>query len=114
MAIESANGNSLAFDYATTVVGRSTLVHADCFEWLSRVPENSLHAVVTDPPYGVKEYEFDQLEKRANVPTGASGGFRRPSTGIRVRHCRDLRRWTRESATDCGDFLSGDKATSVL
>jgi len=30
------------------------------------VAENTFHAIVTDPPYGVKEYEFDQLEKRAN------------------------------------------------
>jgi site-specific DNA-methyltransferase (adenine-specific) len=25
-----------------------------------------LHAIVTDPPYGVKEYDFDQLEKKDN------------------------------------------------
>jgi site-specific DNA-methyltransferase (adenine-specific) len=55
----------LGFEYASTVVGRSKLIHADCFEWFSRLPENSLHAIVTDPPYGVKEYDFDQLEKRA-------------------------------------------------
>lgn len=50
-------------------------MHADCFEWLSRVPENSIHAVVTDPPYGVKEYDFDQLLKRAN---GNGGIWRIP------------------------------------
>lgn len=65
----------LAFDYATADVGQSLLVHADCLDWLGRVPENSLHAVVTDPPYGIKEYEIDQLEKRA---AGSGGVWRIP------------------------------------
>ena len=56
-------------------IGRATLVHADCFEWLARLPANTLHAVVTDPPYGVKEYDADQLEKRAN---GKGGIWRIP------------------------------------
>ena len=65
----------LAFDYEAKRIGRSLLVHADCMEWLGRVPENTLHAIVTDPPYGVKEYDFDQLEKRAN---GNGGVWRIP------------------------------------
>ncbi|WP_335073935.1 hypothetical protein [Nostoc sp.] len=56
-------------------MGKSVILHADCFEWLSRIPENSIHAVVTDPPYGVKEYDFDQLLKRAN---GNGGIWRIP------------------------------------
>jgi len=63
----------------------SRVLHADCFEWLSRVPENSIHAIVTDPPYGVKEYEFDQIEKRANgnggiwrIPPSFDGSTRSP------------------------------------
>jgi site-specific DNA-methyltransferase (adenine-specific) len=40
------------------------LIHADCLDWLVTIPENTLHAVVTDPPYGLKEYEPEQLEKR--------------------------------------------------
>ena len=66
---------SLAFDYPTERIGQSRILHADCFEWLSRVPENTLHAIVTDPPYGVKEYDADQLEKRAN---GKGGIWRIP------------------------------------
>lgn len=50
-------------------------VHADCFEWLERLPENSLHAIVTDPPYGIKEYDSNQLEKREN---GNGGTWRMP------------------------------------
>ena len=65
----------LAFDYSAAMIGRSMIVHADCFEWLDRLPENSIHAVVTDPPYGVKEYEESQLEKRSN---GNGGVWRIP------------------------------------
>jgi site-specific DNA-methyltransferase (adenine-specific) len=65
----------LAFDYAAQRFGRSLLLHADCLEWLSRVPEHSLHAVVTDPPYGIKEYDLDQLAKRA---AGVGGIWRIP------------------------------------
>jgi site-specific DNA-methyltransferase (adenine-specific) len=62
-------------DYPTTCVGRSLVIHADCFEWLLRLPEQSIHAIVTDPPYGVKEYEHDQIEKRTN---GKGGIWRIP------------------------------------
>ncbi|MEH1935079.1 MAG: DNA methyltransferase [Nostoc sp.] len=67
--------NQWAFEYQVENIGKSVILHADCFEWLSRVPENSIHAVVTDPPYGVKEYDFDQLLKRAN---GNGGIWRIP------------------------------------
>jgi site-specific DNA-methyltransferase (adenine-specific) len=63
------------FDYRTHAVGRSQLIHTDCLDWLSRMPDNSIHAVVTDPPYGVKEYEFDQIEKR---DIGVGGIWRIP------------------------------------
>lgn len=55
--------------------GDSITIHADCLEWLGSVAENSLHAIITDPPYGVKEYHFDQIEKRAN---GNGGIWRIP------------------------------------
>jgi site-specific DNA-methyltransferase (adenine-specific) len=67
--------NPLAFDYDCERAGQSLIIRADCFEWLSRVAENSIHAVVTDPPYGVKEYDLDQLHKRA---TGNGGIWRIP------------------------------------
>lgn len=75
----------LALDYDSAVIGMSRIIHADCFEWLSRLSENSLHAVVTDPPYGVKEYERDQIEKRGNgnggvwrIPPSFDGHVRAP------------------------------------
>ena len=67
--------SQLKLDYKSEMIGRSCLVQADCFEWLARIPENSLHAVVTDPPYGIKEYEPDQLDKRDR---GSGGIWRIP------------------------------------
>jgi len=65
----------LALDYPSHAIGQSRIVLADCFQWLQRIPENSLHAIVTDPPYGVKEYAPDQIEKREN---GKGGIWRIP------------------------------------
>lgn len=65
----------LAFDYTATRVGRSLLVHADAFEWLARLPDESLDGAVFDPPYGVEEYEVDQLEK---MLSGGAGIWRLP------------------------------------
>lgn len=65
----------LTFDYPSEQIGSSVVVQADCFEWLKQVPENSIHAVVTDPPYGVKEYDLEQIAKRNN---GNGGIWRIP------------------------------------
>ena len=32
------------------------LYHIDAFDWLASAPPASIHAVVTDPPYGAVEY----------------------------------------------------------
>jgi site-specific DNA-methyltransferase (adenine-specific) len=71
------NGKSspMTVDYDAAHIGESWIVHADCLEWLSRIPDNSVHAIVTDPPYGVKEYDLDQLEKRS---AGSGGIWRIP------------------------------------
>jgi site-specific DNA-methyltransferase (adenine-specific) len=74
-----------AFQYRHTSIGHSMIVHADCLELMGMIPENSIHGIVTDPPYGVKEYEFDQLTKRANgnggiwrIPPSFDGSTRAP------------------------------------
>lgn len=41
-----------------------TIINADCFEWMKLREENSITAIVTDPPYGVKEYTDDELKKQ--------------------------------------------------
>lgn len=76
---------NFALDYSHEFIGSSLILHADCFEWMGRIPADSIHGIVTDPPYGVKEYEFDQLEKRANgnggiwrIPPSFDGSVRQP------------------------------------
>jgi site-specific DNA-methyltransferase (adenine-specific) len=90
-------------EYRSRRVGGSLLLHADCFEWMGRIPECSLHAIVTDPPYGVKEYDFDQLEKRTNgkggiwrIPPSFDGHDRAPLprfTALNNRERQSLRRF---------------------
>jgi site-specific DNA-methyltransferase (adenine-specific) len=47
------------------------LIHADCFSWLDSQEPNTVHAIVTDPPYGLKEYT--SVEK-AKLRNGNKGG----------------------------------------
>jgi len=61
--------------FRSCTFGRTTLLEADCFEWLRQQPENSIHAVVTDPPYGLVEYAPAQQEKLRN---GKGGIWRIP------------------------------------
>jgi len=55
--------------------GQAILYHADCFDWLADWPERSIHAVVTDPPYGVVEYSEREVEK---LRSGRGGVWRIP------------------------------------
>lgn len=55
--------------------GKATLYHANCFEWLREQADNSIHAVVTDPPYGLHEYTPEQQTKLRN---GKGGVWRIP------------------------------------
>jgi site-specific DNA-methyltransferase (adenine-specific) len=55
--------------------GKATLYHADCFDWLGAQDEASIHAVVTDPPYGLTEYSEKELKKLRN---GKGGVWRIP------------------------------------
>lgn len=52
-----------------------TLINADCFSWLAEREENSITAIVTDPPYGVKEYTEIEIEKQR---AGKGGIWRIP------------------------------------
>jgi site-specific DNA-methyltransferase (adenine-specific) len=56
-------------------VGNSILFHADCFDWLKDQKASSIHAVVTDPPYGLYEYSPEQQMK---LRSGKGGVWRIP------------------------------------
>lgn len=69
----------------------------DCFDWLRCQREASIHAVVTDPPFGLVEYEGDQLRKRETgkggiwrIPPELDGVQRKPLPRFTVLKQRDL------------------------
>lgn len=57
------------------IFNNARLFHDDCLEWLERQPDQSIHAVVTDPPYGLHEYSHEQQMKLRN---GKGGVWRIP------------------------------------
>ena len=84
---------------------KSVLYHDDCFTWIDRQPACSIHAVVTDPPYGLHEYTEEQQTKlRAGkggvwrIPPSFDGNTRSP-----------LPRFTtldKQQLAEIGDFFS--------
>ena len=63
--------------YRPDISGKASyeLVHGDCIQWMKRRAESSIHAIVTDPPYGLKEYSTDQ---QAKLRGGKGGMWRMP------------------------------------
>ncbi len=47
----------------------------DCRVWMENQPPKSIHAIVTDPPYGLKEYTVKEKEK---LRSGRGGVWRIP------------------------------------
>ncbi len=84
--------------------GAAELYEADCFEWLAARSENSIHAVVTDPPYGLIEYT---PKEQAKLRQGRGGVWRIPPSFD--GHLRSpIPRFTTLSAEDLlrlGDFF---------
>jgi DNA modification methylase len=77
--------------------GNATLIQDDCFHWLRDQAPNSIHAVVTDPPYGLVEYSYDQQKKlRAGhggiwrIPPAFDGAKRSPLPRFTVLKSSDM------------------------
>ncbi len=77
--------------------GRARLVLADCNAWLAGQPANSIHAVVTDPPYGLVEYsDAEQAKLRQGrggvwrIPPSFDGAKRAPLPRFTVLTSGDL------------------------
>ena len=51
------------------------IVRGDALAWLRARPANTIHAIVTDPPYGLKEYS--EVEK-GKLRKGRGGVWRIP------------------------------------
>lgn len=56
-------------------IGQARLHNSDCFDWLAAQPQKSIHAIVTDPPYGLVEYTAKETEK---LRSGKGGVWRIP------------------------------------
>src|SRR5208283_5093218 len=54
---------------------RYSLYLTDCITWMDSRPANSVQAIVTDPPYGLKEYSHAEKEK---LRKGRGGVWRIP------------------------------------
>ncbi len=59
--------------------------NVNAFEWMKKQPLNSIHAIVTDPPYGLLEYTERELNKMKRgrggvwrLPPAFDGAKRRP------------------------------------
>jgi len=70
---------------------------ADAFMWLEQRAANSAHAIVTDPPYGVKEYTEGEKAKLRNgrggvwrIPPSFDGAKRTPVPRFTVLDGADL------------------------
>lgn len=90
--IDSAANRPASFHYRS-----STLIHENCFEWLQRREPDSIHAVVTDPPYGLYEYSTEQQVKLRNgkggvwrIPPSFDGAKRSPLPRFTVLTTGDL------------------------
>jgi site-specific DNA-methyltransferase (adenine-specific) len=64
-----------AVQFLSFIAGKAQLVPADCFDWLEQRDPCSIHAVVTDPPYGLIEYTEKEQQK---LRKGRGGVWRIP------------------------------------
>ncbi len=76
--------------------GRVTSIYADALQWIEGVPENSLHAIVTDPPYGFVEY---QEKDHSKLKAGRGGVWRLPPSWDGARR-QPLPRFTVLTSSD--------------
>jgi site-specific DNA-methyltransferase (adenine-specific) len=104
-ALNGHQGNGKAREASTEYavrptfsVGKATIVNDDCLDWLRGREEQSVHAVVTDPPYGLFEYSDEQQEKLRigkggvwRIPPAFDGVRRSPLPRFTVLSFQDLR-----------------------
>lgn len=77
--------NTTNDEFQSYALSKATLIQGDCFAWLRGQASNSVHAVVTDPPYGLLEYthiEQSKLQRRRGgvwrIPPSFDGHQRSP------------------------------------
>lgn len=98
----SSRSSNLVLQYQGVQIGDSYLVRADCIEWLNQLPPNSLHAIVTDPPYGLIEFTPKEQEKLRKgkggiwrIPPKIGGSLRSPLPRFTVLTSTELEQLAR-------------------
>lgn len=92
------------------------LYREDCLKWLDEQPEHSFEAIITDPPYGLKEYS---AEAQARLRDGNHGGIWRIPPALDGHVRSPLPRFTVLNAQDLEElytffYLWGTKALRVV
>jgi len=105
-AMGAVNGRS----NSRTSAGKYELVLTNAFDWMSERRTNSVHAVVTDPPYGLVEYRPLELKKMkagkggiGRIPPNFGGSQRRPLprfTVLKEADHRELERFFTRFASE--------------
>lgn len=97
IGVYAPHGEDVAEEWPQFSFGKATMVKADCFDWLKSQRRESIHAVVTDPPYGLFEYSEEQQEKLRNgkggvwrIPPSFDGAKRSPLPRFTILSARDL------------------------
>jgi site-specific DNA-methyltransferase (adenine-specific) len=95
---EASEFHSSAFA-STRPLPNVELVLADALVWMTQRDENSIHAIVTDPPYALVEYEdkdHDKLRSGAGgvwrIPPSFDGSQRSPLPRFTVLNARERER----------------------
>ncbi len=91
---------------------RATYVLSDAMAWLQALPPCSIHAIVTDPPYGLVEYQERHLAKRR---AGHGGVWRIPPTlgGVRRAPLPRFTVLTRHDMANLRTFFAAFAASSL-
>ena len=82
------------------------LVLADAMQWMAERDDNSIHAIVTDPPYGLIEFDDGEHEKLRKgrggvwrIPPSFDGSKRSPLPRFTVLTARDRERSGKSDST---------------
>ena len=80
----------------SVTAGLYSIHNVNAFDWMKQQPLNSIHAVVTDPPYGLLEYTEKELVKLKKgrggvwrIPPAFDGAKRRPLPRFTVLTSKD-------------------------
>ena len=100
LAIKSENGEGRRISprlLAKFFFGKAQVFKCDCLDWLREQRPNSVHGVVTDPPYGLFEYSSEQQDKLRSgkggvwrIPPSYDGVQRAPLPRFTVLSTQDL------------------------